>query len=152
PVSPADFLDYRAQTHSFATLGAAQAWGGIIADSERSERVPGMQMTPDLMATLGVQPMLGRLFAADEEEPGTETRVLILSHQLWQRRFAGDPGVIGRTIRVGSDPFTVIGVMPPRFQFAPFWQTQAEMWTPLVFTDRHREHDRQGRSLRVFGR
>jgi predicted permease len=152
PVSPADFLDYRAQTQAFETLGAAQAWGGIIADAERSERVPGLQVTPDLMATLGVQPLLGRLFAVSEENPTSDTRVLLLSHKLWQRRFSGDPQIVGRTVRVGDGAFTVVGVMPPQFQFAPFWQTQAEMWTPLVLADRNRLHDRDGRSLRVFGR
>jgi predicted permease len=153
PVSPADFLDYRAQTSAFSALGAAQAWGGIIAEGgERAERVPGLQVTPDLMGTLGVEPLLGRLFAAAEENPATDTRVLLLSHTLWQRRFHGDPQIVGRPVRVGDRVYTVIGVMPRQFQFAPFWQTQAEMWTPLVLADRNRMHDRTGRSLRVFGR
>jgi len=152
PVSPADFLDYRTQTSAFEALGAAQAWGGIIADAQRSERVPGLQVTPDLMATLGVEPMLGRLFILAEENPSSDSRVLLLSHKLWQRRFSGDPHIVGQTVRVGDGAFTVIGVMPPQFQFAPFWQTQAEMWTPLVLADRNRLHDRAGRSLRVFGR
>ncbi len=152
PVSPADFLDYRAQTRSFAPLGAAQAWGGILAGSDKSEVVPGLQVTPDVMAMLGVQPILGRLFAPDEENPASETRVLLLSHALWQRRFASDPHVIGQPVHIGDRAYIVIGVMPPRFQFAPFWSTQAEMWTPLVLADRGRLHDRSGRSLRLFAR
>jgi putative ABC transport system permease protein len=183
PVSPADFIDYRAQTQAFETLGAAQAWGGIIADADRSERVPGLQVTPDVMMMLGVQPVLGRLFTSHEENPteapsarvvrdgvgagapnavrhdgvgtgaaASDSRVLLLSHKLWQRRFGGDPRVVGQTVHVGDQAFTVVGVMPPQFQFAPFWQTQAEMWTPLVLADRDRLHDRTGRSLRLFGR
>jgi putative ABC transport system permease protein len=152
PVSPADFLDYRAQTQAFAVLGAAQAWGGIIADSQGAEQVPGLQVTPDVISTLGVRPLLGRLFANDEENPTSDSRVLLLSHKLWQRRFAADPNIVGRMVRVGDRAFTVIGVMPPQFQFAPFWQTQAEMWTPLVLADRNRLHERSGRSLRVLGR
>ncbi len=165
PVSPADFLDYRVQTgapdavrrvgvetQAFETLGAAQAWGGIIADADSSERVPGLQVTPDVMKTLGVAPILGRLFAPEEESPTTDSRVLLLSHKLWQRRFAGDPQIVGQIVHVGDQAFTIVGVMPPQFQFAPFWQTQAEMWTPLVLADRDRLHDRTGRSLRLFGR
>src|SRR5262249_22089278 len=126
PVSPADFIDFRAQTHAFETLGAAQAWGGIIADADLSERVPGLQVTPDVMTTLGVAPILGRLFTPEEERPTGDSRVLLLSDKLWQRRFAGDPQVVGRTVHVGDHAFTVVGVMPPQFLFAPFWQTQAE--------------------------
>jgi predicted permease len=152
PVSPADFVDYRAQTDSFTTLGAAQGWGGILADADRSEQVPGLQVTPDVMTMLAVEPILGRLFTPDEETPTSDSRVLLLSYTLWQRRFAADPQVVGRTVRVSDRAYTIVGVMPPQFQFAPFWITQAEMWTPLVLADRDRLHDRQGRSLRVFGR
>ncbi len=152
PVSPADFLDYRAQVQAFEQLGVAQAWGGILAGSDKSEVVPGLQVTPGVMAMLGVQPILGRLFAPDEENPASDTRVLLLSHALWQRRFASDPHVIGQAVHIGDRAYTVIGVMPPRFQFAPFWNTQAEMWTPLVLADRGRLHDRSGRSLRLFAR
>jgi ABC-type antimicrobial peptide transport system permease subunit len=152
PVSPADFLDYRAQTQAFEVLGAAQAWGGVISDGERAESVPGLQVTPDVIATLGVEPLLGRLFSPDEERPASDTRVLLLGYKLWQRRFGGDARIVGQTVRVDGRAYTVVGVMPPQFQFAPFWQTQAEMWTPLVLADRNRLNDRIGRSLRVFGR
>src|SRR5262249_43191470 len=100
----------------------------------------------------GVAPILGRLFTPEEERPTGDSRVLLLSDKLWQRRFAGDPQVVGRTVHVGDHAFTVVGVMPPQFLFAPFWQTQAEMWTPPVLADRDRLHDRTGRSLRLFGR
>jgi predicted permease len=78
----------------------------------------------------------------------------VLSHALWQRRFAADPAVVGQTIDLGGRTFTVLGVMPPGFRFAPFWYTKAELWLPLVLGDpaHDRRADRDGRSLRVFAR
>src|SRR5262249_24113356 len=76
--------------------------------------------------------------------------VILLSHGLWQRRFGADPTVLGRKIMLSRVSYTVIGVMPPGFHFAPFWATQAEMWTPLTLDGRL--HDRDGRSLRLFAR
>jgi hypothetical protein len=149
PVSPADFLDYRAQVHAFDQLAAAQAWGGSLAGADKAEEIPGLQVTANLFTTLGVAPLLGRTFARGEDQPGTP-RVLVIGYALWQRQFAGSPAVIGKTIQLTDRDYTIVGVMPPQFQFAPFWQTQAEMWTPLVLGDR--VTDRAGSSLRLFAR
>ena len=149
PVSPADFLDYKAQAHAFDQIAAAQAWGGSIGGKDKAEVIPGLQVTANLITMLGVPPQIGRTFTASEDQPGA-ARVLLLSHKLWQRQFGGDPNVIGRSVRVISNEYTIIGVMPRSFQFAPFWQTEAEMRTPLVLGDR--VSDRSGRSLRIFAR
>ena len=84
-----------------------------------------------------------------EDEPGRD-RVVVLSHALWQRRFASDTSVIGRAIPLDGEPYVVVGVMPRGFRFAPFWQTRAEMWVPLSLA--RRLDDRGGRSLRLFAR
>ena len=149
PVSPADYLDYRAEVHAFTDIAAAQAWGGALAGPEKSEIIPGLQVTANMMQLLGVQPALGRAFLPEEDGPAAR-RVLLLSDGLWRKSFGADPHLVGRSVRISDLDYTVIGIMPAGFQFAPFWQTQAEMWTPLVLAPR--ANNRGGRSLRVFAR
>jgi len=149
PVSPADFLDYRAQVHAFEHLSAAQAWGGSLAGADKAEEIPGLQVSADMFATLGVAPLLGRSFVSGEDQPGAPP-VLIIGYGLWQRQFGGNPDVVGQTIKLTDRDYIIVGVMPPQFQFAPFWQTQAQMWTPLQL--RNRVTDRVGSSLRLFAR
>ena len=86
PVSPADYRDYRQQARSFASLSAAQAWSATLTGGGVPERLQGLQVSPDLFSTLGVQPALGRTFAAREDEPGRD-RVVVISHGLWVERF-----------------------------------------------------------------
>ena len=148
PMSPADYRDYRRLATSFTDLAAAQAWGANLSAEGRTERIPALQVTGTLFALLGRPPLLGRrITEADEQR---EARVAVLAHGLWTRRFGGDEAIVGRTLLVNGEPHTVVGVMPPDFRFAPFWQTRAEIWVPLSLADR--DADRNGRSLRVFGR
>ena len=149
PVSPAVFLDYKAQVHAFERLAAAQAWGGTLAGADQPEVISGLQVTANLVPMLGIEPLFGRSFTPEEDQPGAR-RVLLLSYQLWRRRFGADPHVVGQTTRLSDQDYVIVGVMPPHFQFAPFWQTQAEMWTPLMLG--RRNNDREGRSLRLFAR
>jgi predicted permease len=149
PVSPADFLDYKREVSAFEQMAAAQASGANLTGGQKAEIVSGLQVTANLMPMLGVAPLLGRVFTPEEEKSGAP-HVVLLSHGLWQRRFGADPAILGRTITLSGVGFTVIGVMPASFHFAPFWATQAEMWTPLILANRI--NDRDGRSLRVFAR
>ena len=149
PVAPADFLDWRAQSQSFESMSAAEAWGGMLAGSERAESIVGLRLGEGLFQLLGVAPALGRTFDAQDFQPGQD-QVVVLSHSLWQRRFGGDKGVVGQSVTINSQPYVVIGVMPPQFQFAPFWVTKAEMWSPLQLAQR--ATSRTGSSLRIFAR
>jgi putative ABC transport system permease protein len=149
PVSPADYLDYRRVATSFERLSAAQAWGATLGGGERPERVSGLQVAADLFDLLGVPPLAGRTFVEGDDQPGRD-RIVVLGHGLWQRRFGADTAVIGRSISLDGEPYVVVGIMPPEFRFAPFWQTRAEMWVPLSLAKRL--DDRSGRSLRLFGR
>lgn len=151
PVSPADYRDYREAVHAFDQLAAAQMWSANLTGQGKAESIPGMQVTANLLPTLGVPPLLGRTMSPEEEQPGSQA-VVVLSHKLWVRRFGGDPSIVGRTALLDAKPFLIIGVMPATFQFAPFWATRTEMWTPLTAINGSRIHDRAGRSLRVFGR
>jgi predicted permease len=149
PASPADYLDWRKQSHSFEQVAAAQVWGATLTGSEHAEALAGMQVSSNLFDTLGVPPVRGRTFDTSEEQPGSG-KVAVLSYQLWQRRFGGDSGIVGQQIVLNGDSYTVTGVMPESFRFAPFWATSTEIWTPLVLDKRL--HDRGGRSLRIFAR
>ncbi len=149
PVSPADFLDYQQGAPAFEQMGAAQAWSGNLRGPELTEVIPGLQVTANLIPLLGIQPMLGRTFGVQDEQPDAQ-RPLLLSYHLWQRRFGGKAETVGHSIALDGVPYIVIGVMPPAFRFAPFWAAQAEMWTPLQL--QNRLNDRAGRSLRVFAR
>ena len=149
PVSPADYFDYRRSVGSFERLSAAQAWGATLGGGELPERINGLQVATDMFDLLGVQPIAGRTFAQGEDEAGRD-RVVVLTYGLWQRRFGADPSLVGRSISLDGEPYTVVGVMPAGFRFAPFWQTRAEMFVPLRLA--HRMNSRDGRSLRLFAR
>ncbi len=149
PVSPANFLDFRANSKSFDQMAAAEAWGGALAGNDKPEQISGLRMGEGLFDMLGVPAQLGRTLQAEDFQPGKD-RVLVLSHKLWQRIFNGDSSILGRQVRLSGESYTVIGVMPQQFQFPPFWSTRAEMWTPLDLSSRATR--RGGSSLRVFAR
>jgi putative ABC transport system permease protein len=149
PVSPANFLDFRSGSQSFAQMAAAEAWGATLAGADRAEAISGLRMGEGLFALLGEQPLLGRTLQSEDYQPGKD-HALVLSHKLWQREFGGDRNIVGRNITLSGESYAVVGVMPPQFQFPPFWSTRAEMWTPLDL--RPRATSRGGSSLRVFAR
>ncbi len=149
PVAPANYLDWRAQNHVFEDMGVAENWTPNLSGSGQAESVNALQVSSNLLPMLGVQPLLGRYFLLDEEQAGKEHEV-ILSYRLWQRRFGGDPYIVGHPVTLQGEPYTVVGVMPRSFQFAPFWATKAELWTPLALGPRLTS--RGGNSLRAFAR
>jgi predicted permease len=154
PVATANYIDWRDQSHSFEAMGGADYWSSNLAnndpsDSNPAEHILGLKVTQNLLPLLGVEPLLGRLFIPGEDQEGSE-REVILSYRLWQRRFNRDPNVLGKPITLNGDAYTVVGVMPPAFQFAPFWATHTELWVPNAFGNSI--HERGGNHLRVFAR
>jgi predicted permease len=149
PVAVANYIDWRDQSRSFEAMGAADSWSANLSGIDSPEHILGLKVTQSLLPLLGVEPQLGRLFVAGEDQQGSEHEV-ILSYGLWQRRFASDSKVLGKVITLDGEPYTVLGVMPRTFKFAPFWATRAEMWVPNAFGDRI--HNRGGNSLRIFAR
>jgi predicted permease len=122
-----DYRDLRRQSRVFAGVAAHRGAGSLIlAGPEGPERINIDAVSSDLFPLLGVDPILGRCFEPGEDRPGRPL-VLLLGHDLWQRRFHGDPAVIGRTVLANGQPHKVIGVMPPGFKF-PHIQ---EAWVPL---------------------
>jgi putative ABC transport system permease protein len=149
PVAPDNYVDWRDQTHAFEAMAAAQYWSPNLTGVDAPEHLTGLQMTPSMFPLLGVAPLLGRTFAAGEDLPGAQHEV-VLSYRLWQRLYQGDSAVLGRPMLLDGESYTIIGVMPAAFKFAPFWATHSELWTPLALGNRI--HDRGGNSLRIFGR
>ena len=145
----ANVLDWRAQNHVFEDIGVAETWTPNLSGTGEAESVNALQVSPNLFPILGVQPLLGRVFLPDEDQRGKE-REVILSYGLWQRHFGGDRGMVGQSITLQGQPYTVVGVMPNGFQFAPFWATKAELWAPLELGPRLTS--REVNSLRAFAR
>jgi putative ABC transport system permease protein len=147
PVAPATFGAIRAHATSFGAVGVAEVWHPNLAAEDGALSVAALRLTSEVLRMTGARPLLGRAFTAEEEEPGRE-RVVLLGHALWRRAFAGDPAVLGRPVRLDGAPYTVVGVMPPGFDFPPFWARGSELWAPLALRDRM--ESRGGRSLRLF--
>ena len=126
-VSPADFWDWKDQSQAFEQL-AMYSGGGIgLKESERLEGIPGARVAANFFQTFQVQPHLGRTFT-NEDGFLSAPPTIVLSHELWQRRFGGDPRIIGRALKMEDGPVTVIGVMPADFKYPTF----AQVWLPLA--------------------
>ena len=126
PLSAADFIDYRAQSTSFAALAAGSYQPVTVSGGPEAERLWSLAVTPNWFAALGLTPALGRFLAADSLGPAE----VVISYGYWQRRFGGRPTVLGQTIRIEDQPHTVVGVMPAGY-FAP---SADELWTRLSFS------------------
>src|SRR6202008_3224503 len=131
----------------FENMATAEGWTANLTGVDKPQKLSGLRVTPEMFPTLGVAPLLGRNFTAEEAQKGKD-RVVVLSYPLWQQQFGGERDVIGQTIQVNGEPHTIIGVMPNGFRFAPFWATKTQIWTPLTIE----ESNRGGFSLRIFAR
>src|SRR5450432_1711444 len=147
---PADFLDFRGRNRSFTDMAAAEVWSPSLTGSGEPEELQGLHASASLFQVLGVQAALGRAFVAEDDRPESP-HVAVLGAGLWQRRFGGDRSVIGRTITLNHEAYTVVGVMPEGFYFPPFWASKAEVYAPLAFTPAETQ-DRRMSTLRTFGR
>ena len=112
----ANYLDWRAQNQSFENVALYTWWNANLSSIDPPERVQGYFVTTNFLDTLSVRPALGRTFIPEEAQPGKD-QVVILSYGLWQRRFAGDPEVINKTVMVNGLPRAIIGVMPEDYHF-----------------------------------
>jgi len=128
-ISYLDYVDWRAQNQIFAGVAVYTNQSvSTLTDGAEATHVQGESVSADLFPILGVQPILGRTFLPNDDQPGNH--VVVLSHELWQRRFGGDRSVIGRSVTLNGRPFQVIGVMPPRFVF-PISSIPPELWTSM---------------------
>jgi putative ABC transport system permease protein len=128
------YLDWKAQSTSYAHMAAYTPSAFSLTGAGEPERLLGAAVTADFFTVMGVPPARGRIFTADHETPGQDS-VAVLSHGLWQRRFGGAADVLGRTITLNGRPREIIGVMPVTLQ----WPRDAELWVPLAPEQRQRE-------------
>ena len=126
-VSHHDFDEWRRQQNSFTKMAGFTGGTFNLADQGLPERYDGMWISPGFSEILKTRPILGRAFRADDELPGAPT-VLLIGHHIWQKRYGGDPDIVGREVRVNSEPATIIGVMPEGFHFP----INEDAWMPLV--------------------
>jgi predicted permease len=162
PASAPNYLAWRVANHVFEDMAAADERRKVSLTSQRQsnavgdsagaghpEVVPLAAVTLNYFSVLGVAPQLGRTFAADEDQPGRD-HVVILSHDLWARRFGSDPAIVDSTIRLDRENYDVVGVMPQSFRMLGF---TPQLWTPLVVNRADQTAAaRRNRSLYLFGR
>ena len=132
-ISPANFLDWQKQNHVFSSMAIYGFGGFTLTGGDKAEQVTASRVSAAFFSTLGAQPMLGRLFSAEEDQPG-HSNVVILSHRFWQDHFASNRDIVGRDITLDGTKYLVAGVMPPSFRFPDF----AQVWTPMAWTDQEK--------------
>src|SRR2546427_2478123 len=139
--------EWRKQSTVFEGLAARSFDGFVLTGKGQAEDIPGSRFSANVFRLLGIQPVLGRDFLSEEETSGKD-HVVLLSDELWQRRFGGDMGIVGQSITLNNEPYAVIGAMPPR-TFFPERNTQ--LWTPLAFSpEQIRDHG--SHNYLVYGR
>ena len=143
----ANFVDWRDQSQNFEGMAAIADESFNLTGSGDPERLEGRRVSATMFPLLGVEPQIGRVFTAAEDQSGAQ-RVVVLSYPLWQRRFGGDPGIIGQSLTLNGESYVVVGVMPARFQF-PSSDDQA--WVPIALTQQD-AGNRNRHYLQVLGR
>jgi putative ABC transport system permease protein len=130
-ISYADYLDWVEQNQCFEALACYGFEGYTLSYQDVDERLDGIEVTGNLLSMLDVTPVTGRLFRPEDDQPQAE-RTVILSHDLWQGRFAGKSDVVGQTITLNHRPYTVIGVLPASFSFPPFRRDTVDLWVTMA--------------------
>ena len=152
-VSAPNFWDFRRQSQSFEDLAICDSAGrgynlSATGAKQEPEQVSGLRVSAGFFPALGVKPLLGRTFLREEEILGRDHEV-VLSYGLWKRRYGCDPALVGKTIRIDGEDFTVIGVMPRGFQWQ-FWSGPRQLWVPIGYTKT--DYGRDENSFIAFGR
>ncbi|HEY6371952.1 MAG TPA: ABC transporter permease [Candidatus Sulfotelmatobacter sp.] len=150
PVSVPNYLAWRQANHVFADMAAADEYRTVSLTLEgKAEALRSAAVSSNYFSALGVTPQLGRVFQSGEDQAGRD-HLVVLSHEIWERRFGSDASLVGRTIRLNREPYTVIGVMPASFRLLGF---TPQLWMPLVLTAADQTPAaRKNRSLFVFAR
>lgn len=143
----ADFVDLQSQARSLESVAAYWYLSANLTDGDMPERVQAYRVTPNMFSLLGVSAALGRAFADGDQDAD----VAVISHGLWQRRFGGDPSIVGRRLVVNGQPHVIVGVMPQRFEF-PVFNFKGEMWLPGHLRDAARGQAAATDGAMVVGR
>jgi predicted permease len=128
--APANFIDWRDQNQVFEGMAAIASQSFNLTGAGEPERIDGKRVSASLFPLMGVEPLVGRTFTPEEDQPGAN-RVVVLSHGLWQRRFGSDRKIVGQPLTLNGESFMVVGVMPPHFRFPA---REDELWVPIAFS------------------
>ncbi|HEX8090323.1 MAG TPA: ABC transporter permease, partial [Blastocatellia bacterium] len=123
--SKLNYRDWKEQNQAFDLMAARQPLTVNLTSGDKPEKIQGERISADYFQTLGIDPIAGRTFLAEEDRPGGE-RVVLLSYGLWQRRFGGDPKIVGQTVTMNGQSTTVTGIMPNDYR------PNVEFWVPLA--------------------
>ncbi|HKV91264.1 MAG TPA: ABC transporter permease [Candidatus Angelobacter sp.] len=145
-VSSANYVDWTEQASVFQSVSAVQNWNVTYGGKDGGEPLLGVRCTSNFFPMLGVEAKTGRIFSAEEDRPGYE-HVVVLGYPFWKRAFAGDQSIVGKTIRLNRENYTVLGILPEDFQFA---SQQVELFAPLALP--RTSLDRENRNNLVFAR
>ena len=136
----ATFNDFERAARTVENISAFREWSFNLTRDGEPEQVPGALVSGDFFAALGSRPILGRMIAPEDDAPGADNHVAVLSYALWQRRFGADRGIVGRTLRINAEDYRVLGVMPRGLDYPQ----KSEVWCPLVphgeFRNNRRAH------------
>lgn len=132
-VSAFGFAHYRDNAKSFESLTAITGWAANLTGEGEPERLTGQTVSANFFELLGANAAMGRTFAVGEDSEG-KNRVVVLSHGFWQRRFGGDQNILNKTLSLNGENYTVVGVMPPSFQYGREIGMVVDLWAPIVFT------------------
>ncbi len=127
-ISQADFAAYREQNRSFESVAIYNATATNLTGAGEPERLPIATVTADFFKVFGANPLLGRTFVEGEDAKG-KNQICVISYAFWQRRFGGDPNVVGKTLSLNNTPTQIVGVMPAEFKFPRY---EIDLWTPLA--------------------
>ena len=147
PFSPVNFLDVQSGATSLESAAAYTPAGFTLTGQGAPERLEGIQVSANFFDVLRVRPAVGRGFLAEENQTG-RTRVAVISHSLWVRRFNSDPGIVGRSVSLNAEPHTVVGILPEGFSYP----TRRDVWTPLEYDTRFTQQSRGAWYLSVIAR
>ena len=145
-VTAADFREWREQSSTVRDWAMYQWWDANLSGVDVPEQVPAFFVSPGFFELLGSRPVMGRAFTETEAQPGQHHRV-VLGHGLWARRFASDPNIVGKTVRLDGEPYEVVGVAPAGFTTPD----GAELWAPIALTDQQWA-DRRNENFGIYGR
>ncbi|HUS08901.1 MAG TPA: ABC transporter permease [Pyrinomonadaceae bacterium] len=143
-----NFIDTRDQNQTLAEVAPLAIWPANLTGQGEAERLPGVRISANALQMLGVQATAGRALVPEDDNPNS-ARVVMLSYSLWQRRFGGTSEALGKTLTLNGDPYTVIGILPPRFVIP---NAETEIMVPLRMDQDPRRTERGSNFLRVLAR
>lgn len=151
-ISPANYLDWARQTRSFEQMAIYGFAGFNLTGKGEPESILASRVSSNFFSVLRTRPMAGRVFSQEEDSAGQD-HVVVISHSFWLTHFAADPNAVGQTIPLNSEPYTIVGIMPAKFEFptSPDPKSQIQMWVPLAWTDQDRA-TRGNHNYLVIGR